>query len=129
MSQSYIDGSVRTFIEESAGAMTNKNYLFAKQAAAVNEISLAVAGDAAIGVIQSKLHNDATDVPVRLLNAGGTVKVTLGGTVALGASLASDAAAKAVTAASTDYVLGQALQAGVTGDIIEMIPQSPTILA
>ena len=126
--EGYIDGGTRTFQEETAGAMTAKEYLFVKQAAAANEVELCGAGEAALGVAQGKIHNDATDVPVRLLNAAGTVKVQLGATVALGAKVMSDANAKAITATATNSVLGQALQAGVANDIIEIIPQPATIL-
>lgn len=52
----------------------------------------------------------------------GVGEVKLGGTVAFGAPITSDAASKGVAAAgaagATHYIIGYALKAGVDGDII-----------
>lgn len=48
----------------------------------------------------------------------GRVTVKAAGTIARGAAVASDASGEAVTAASTDIILGYALEAGVDNQII-----------
>lgn len=51
---------------------------------------------------------------------GGIAKVKLGGTVAAGGAVASGASGVGVAAAVNDYVIGQALEGGVSGDIISV---------
>jgi hypothetical protein len=53
----------------------------------------------------------------------GKVMVTAGGTIAAGAAVATDAAGDAVTAASTNIIMGYALEAAVDGQVmaIELI--------
>lgn len=119
--EGYTDGPTRTFQEETLGAFDNKQNLLVKQASAANEIMLAAATtDHPIGVCQSKLHDGSLDVPVRLLNAGGTVKITLGGTVALGAAVMPTTAGKVLTHSGSTRVVGRVLQAGVANDVVEM---------
>ena len=50
----------------------------------------------------------------------GKVMVTAGGTIAAGAAVATDAAGDAVTAASTNIIMGYALEAAVDGQIMAM---------
>lgn len=57
------------------------------------------------------------------LQIGGRVKVVAGGTVTAGDQVGSDAAGKAVSAASGDVILGRALSSGVADDVIDMIFQ------
>jgi hypothetical protein len=58
----------------------------------------------------------------------GTQKVALNSTVALGDALTPDAAGYARTLPTADgvyWVFGNALQAGVAGDVIEFLPCFP----
>ena len=120
--QYFTTGFARTFQEASAGALTNATYLFVKQAAGANQVELATAAtDQAVGIAQSKTHSDDTDVPVTLLNAG-TVKVKLGGTIAKGTEVSPGTGGKAAASATGNIVHGITLQAGVDGDVVEMIP-------
>ena len=50
----------------------------------------------------------------------GKVMVTAGGTIAAGAAVATDAAGDAVTAASTNIIMGYALEAAVDGQVMAM---------
>lgn len=51
---------------------------------------------------------------------GGWPKVQAGGTIARGALLAVGAAGLAVTAATTNVIIGRALEAGVSGQMIQI---------
>jgi hypothetical protein len=56
-------------------------------------------------------------------NAPGTFKVVLGGTVAFGDSLTSDANGAAITTTTAgNQIIGFAQEAGVAGQIIEYLP-------
>lgn len=87
------------------------------------EVALASAAtDAFIGVLQNKPKAGET-AEIRLVNAEGTLKVVLGGTVAKDAMVTADSAGKGVSTTTVgNYVLGMALEAGVAGDIIEVLP-------
>lgn len=52
---------------------------------------------------------------------GGISDVTFGGTVTRGAQVTSDASGQAVTAASTNRVIGIALKSAVSGDIAPVL--------
>lgn len=57
---------------------------------------------------------------VRLRSASGTVKVKLGGTVAVGDALTANASGLLITTTTAgNQIVGVALEAGVSGDIIE----------
>lgn len=85
-------------------------------------------------IIEANRGTDYTreKVTVALLGAvEGTLPVKLSGTVAAGDWLQQATNGTAVTDAGTGgrTIIGQALKAGVSGDIIEMAPVSPTPLA
>jgi hypothetical protein len=67
--------------------------------------------------LASKAAGDMVDIPM-----WGMSKVKLGGTVAAGDKLTADANSKAVVAAAVEdatvYVVGEALEPGVTNDVI-----------
>ncbi len=78
----------------------------------------AAAGDALIGVVEgvAPALGERCDV-VHF----GIADLTLGGTVARGAAVTSDATGRGVAAASTNRVIGFARQSGVVGDIVEVM--------
>jgi hypothetical protein len=90
---------------------------------APSNIVLAAAGtDKSIGVLVDQPLAGQTGT-VRLRSAAGTLFVKLGGTVAVGDAITSNASgAGIVTVTAGDEVLGRALQAGVSGDVIEILP-------
>lgn len=78
---------------------------------------LAGAGDPAIGILQNNpLAGEAGSVMIH-----GVSKAQLGGTVSVGSLLAVDGSGKLVVAASGNYIIGEALMAGVSGDIISVL--------
>jgi len=90
---------------------------------------LLVAGDSTAG--QVVLAGDGVNAIGVLLNApasggaaavaiSGKVRAVAGGTVTVGARVASDAAGKVVVAAEGDYVLGVAASAGAANATIEV---------
>ncbi len=76
------------------------------------------AGADAIGVLQNK-----PDAAGRAAKVGfsGISKVTLGGTVAMGAKVQSDASGDAILAASGDHVLGTCIKGGAVGEVGEVL--------
>ena len=77
------------------------------------------AGENCIGVL---LNNPAA-VAAATVAVSGKVMVTAGGSIAAGAAVATDASGDAVTAASTNIIMGYALEAAVDGQVmaIELI--------
>ena len=77
------------------------------------------AGENCIGV----LLNSPAAAAAATVAISGKVMVTAGGTIAAGAAVATDAAGDAVTAASTNIIMGYALEAAVDGQVmaIELI--------
>lgn len=77
-------------------------------------ISLASGGDTAHGVLDNAPGIDETAA----VCTGGTTKLKLGGTVAVGDRLAPNAEGLAVKAVEGDYAIGTAREAGTDGSII-----------
>ena len=77
------------------------------------------AGENCIGI----LLNSPASGAAATVALTGKVMVTAGGTIAAGAAVATDAAGDAVTAASTNIIMGYALEAAVDGQTmaIELI--------
>jgi len=95
-------------------------YLIAKFGADDDTLSQATAStEELVGVLQHTTTTAGEEVRVML---DGITRVVLGGTVARGNYLTSDANGKAVAVAPgagvNAYVIGQALASGVAGDII-----------
>lgn len=90
-------------------------YRFAK-VQADGTVVLAGAGDAAIGVVRGKVGlGHAIEI-----GFSGRMLVILGGTVAAGASVQSDANGAAITYASGEK-LGTTLTGGVAGDVSDVL--------
>lgn len=87
-------------------------------------IQAAAAADLSIGVVEGMAAASGERCDVVL---GGSAEVTLGGTVARGALVTSDATGRAVTAASTNRAIGVALASGVVGDVIDVLISPSTV--
>jgi len=87
---------------------------------------VASAGGDADGVLTNKptVAGEAASVQI-----GGIAKVVAGGTITAGDKVQSDAAGKALTAASADHVLGRATISAVSGDLVEVLLTNHHILA
>ena len=114
----HVPGVIKSF--EAAADLSAKQYYLLKDGAAANTVDLAsVKG----GKVRGVLHNKPTSgagAAVCLIGAG-TSKVILGGTVARGDELINGTTGKAEKAdANGQFVFGQALASGVSGDIIEV---------
>tara|TARA_R110002124_G_scaffold133987_2_gene296605 strand:+ start:518 stop:886 length:369 start_codon:yes stop_codon:yes gene_type:complete len=101
----------RTLI--AAADLSTSQHLFAAMDGAGKA---AVCGDGAqaFGVIEV----GGTAAAASTVTVSGKVMVKCGGTVTIGDDVASDAAGKAVNAASGDIILGRAYEAGVTDQLI-----------
>lgn len=79
------------------------------------------ATDKIIGVTLGAIAAGETGT-IRLRSGAGTAKVKLGGTVAVGDAVTSNGAGALITTViAGNQVVGQALEAGVSGDIIEVM--------
>jgi hypothetical protein len=108
-----------------AGAnLATEQYSFLKVDTA-GAVVLAGAGEDVDGV----LMNDPASGRVAQVAVDGIVKVKCGGTIAAGASVASNASGKAVAATTGQMVAGKALEAGVTGRIISVLLQPKPAVA
>lgn len=84
-------------------------------------VPAAAATDAIIGVTNGGVKAGQI-ANVRVRSAAGTAKVKLGGTVAVGDKVTSNASGALIATTTTgNEVVGQALEAGVSGDIIEVM--------
>lgn len=86
-------------------------------------------GGVCVGVLQNDPDNSKDFVG--RLRISGTSKIALGGTVTRGDQVVSDASGNGVTdSAANQFVVGIALESGVSGDIIEiMLVLAPTLTA
>lgn len=83
---------------------------------------LAEVGEGATDLLLGVLQNKPKSGETALVRFGWTTKVICGGTVAIGAWVTSDSNGKAVaTTTDGDIVIGKALEAGDSGDIIEVM--------
>jgi len=79
----------------------------------------AAATDKSVGIAMTPVT--AAEETMEVAMPGGGAKALLGGTVAFGDFLASDAAGKLVaTTTANDKVIAQALQSGVVNDLISV---------
>lgn len=97
--------------------LTAKRYFLVKQDGSGNAALCTAATDKIEGSIDDP-GNGTVLGAITVCKANG--KVILGGTVAPGDQLTSDAAAKAIaTTTGGNFVFGRAVEAGVAGDIVE----------
>lgn len=82
-----------------------------------------------VGIAQVEAFAAGDVISVKLWNSSGTFKMIAVEASAVGASLYTEAAGKVQdTAASTSFLVGQALEAATTdGDIIEVVAAGPAI--
>jgi hypothetical protein len=113
MAYNNIEGMVETY---TAGAdLTGSQYLFVKTDGA--GVQVCGDGEAAVGV----LWNSPADTRAASVVRGGDPQVYAGTALAAGIDIASDAAGKAVVAATGDVVLGRTRAAAAAGDDLVMI--------
>lgn len=100
--------------------LSTKQWYLVKQTA-VDTVDITSAGtDLVMGVIQNKPKSGEIADVLRV-GGGATLKVKIGGTVSIGDRLKSDSSGRGVTTTTSgDVTFGIALQAGVSGDIIEV---------
>lgn len=104
----------RTFI--AGGDLTAGQFHFVTLAAD-GQVDLATDGADAAGVL---LNNPSAAGQAATVTVQGLTTVEAGGTIAVGAAVASNATGEAITAAIGDVVKGYAREAGVDGQIIQI---------
>jgi len=100
---------------EAAGDLSAKKYHFGVINSSGQIAAVSVAGAAADGVI---LDDPAAQGRATTVAKVGRVKVVAAGVINAGANVASDNTGKAVAAATTNIILGKALEAAVANQVI-----------
>lgn len=119
---SFTDGNRKTYLPNGAVDLSGKVYYIVKETALGVCDLASSATDFIVGTINS-IERKGQEVEVFSRNGSSTHKVILGGTVAIGDHLTSNASGQAiVTTTVGNQVLGRAAMAGVSGDIIEYLP-------
>ena len=123
--KTFTDSAYKTFAEETADALLDKEGFLVALGTAEGTVKLATSVDDAIGVLADKRPGD-THVNVRLLGKGGTVKVKAGGVIAKDARVIWGTGGKVITrptGAGIHRTLGRKLSQGnsADGDIIEIL--------
>lgn len=87
-----------------------------------NVVLAAAATDALVGTTLDQAAAGQT-ITVRLRSAAGTLSVKLGGTVAVGDAITANGSGLGITTVTAgNQILGYALEAGASGDVIEVLP-------
>lgn len=108
-----------------AGAdLSNNIYNLVKLGTTEDTIVLAGSDDRVIGVLDNKPKSDEQASVI----ISGTAKVKAGGTIAYGDYVVSNASGQAIKRTTESNVVGIALEAGASGDIIEILLM-PLVLA
>lgn len=99
-----------------AGADLSTNQFCAVKFNGAASLVLAGAGEDILGILEDKpkLGQSGT------VSLAGRPKAKLGGTVVAGAYLAVDGSAHLVTAASGNFIVAKAMEAGASGEIIQI---------
>ena len=116
-------------LDYEAGAdLSAAQYTFMAYNASSQVVQQSTAGGSCVGVLRT-----VASVAGRAVTVDGTegtiVKVVCGATIATNVKVQSDASGRAIAALTGDHVQGLTLEAGVLGQVIEVLLQSEHILA
>lgn len=112
------ENALRTISREASGDLSAAQYKFVKVNSSGQMAVCSVAGEEADGVLQDK---PAAAGRAGGMAIGGVTKVLLGGTVAKGAKVTTNASGAAVTAATGNVELGTCIEGGASGEIGSII--------
>ena len=96
--------------------VSSSEYLLVN-ASGADPIALGTAGVRVMGALTNDVADGSSTAGYVPVQVGGIIKVKCGGACTAGQYAASDAAGKAVNAATTDYTIGIALETHAAGDI------------
>jgi hypothetical protein len=109
----------KTVVSLVAGQDLSSNQYYFVEVASDGEVDpVSTAGNFAEGVLTNDPDAQGKAASVAI---DGIVKVSCGGTVTRGGGVAADTNGQAVDATSGDAILGTALEAGSSGDIIRIL--------
>jgi hypothetical protein len=118
---SFVDSKRRTF--PIATDLTNFQYYVAKLDSTGKVTPSTAATDKHVGVIETNPSSTSDYAVVRMLQGDGTYHVIAGGTIAVGDLLTANSSSQAVaTTTGGDQLIGQAIHAAATGDLVEFLP-------
>ena len=109
------ENSLTSISFEASADLSAAQYFFMKVTS--TGVALAGNGEKSVGVLQNKPAALGREATVAI---NGVTKMEAGGTIAIDGDVASDAAGKAVAAATGDQILGIALASAVNGDIFSL---------
>lgn len=118
---SFVDSSRRTF--KAGSDLSLFQYFIGKLDASGNVIPSTAATDKHVCIIEQPVPSGDYGAQ-RLLNGGpGTFHVVAGGTIAIGDFLTANSSSQAIaTTTGGDQVIGQAIHAAASGDVVEFLP-------
>lgn len=119
----YRDSGTMSFISTNdLSATTNIGLIVKASAATTGSMVLSAAStDKHLGTLIDHPKAGATG-NVRLRNGHGTMSVQAGGTIAIGDAVTANASGQGITTVTAgDQLIGYAIEAGVTGQIIEVL--------
>lgn len=126
MSHYVAEGGFKSFVSgydfSQSGSVTNPVFLAVKLNASGQIVPATTATDVSIGVLYEapKVGQNGN---VRLRSAGGTSNIACGATVNAGDKVTIDSTSRAITTTTTGNELqGIALEGGVVGQVIEILP-------
>tara|TARA_R110000772_G_scaffold124112_1_gene230582 strand:- start:40 stop:426 length:387 start_codon:yes stop_codon:yes gene_type:complete len=109
-------GQVKTFIAEGDLSAVANQYTFVKVGTAGNQVVLAGAGEAAVGVQWGRAV--AGEAVAVVVDANAEPHVIASEAIALGDEISSNAAGIAAVSTSTDVILATATSAAATGGYV-----------
>jgi len=112
------ENALRTLSMPASGDLSAAQYKFVKINSSGELAVCSVAGEEADGVLQDK---PAAQGRAGAMAIGGQTKILLGGTIAKGAKVTTDAQGRAVTAATGNVELGTCVEGGAVGIIGSII--------
>jgi hypothetical protein len=112
---------IKEVVQAQKAEVAITDYLIVKPGTDADEVTLAVVDDKPFGVAQvaQQLNQPGINDVIEVAVYGGCY-VKLGGTVAKGDSIMSDAASKGIAGTSGKWCVGVADEAGVANDVIAL---------
>lgn len=102
-----------------SGDLSTKQY-FAVKLDSNGRVAVAGAGEAAIGILQTK-PDTLGDICSVAVFKGQKLKAFAGNTITAGGAVTADASGELVPATTGDYIYGYALGAAVDGDVFQFL--------
>lgn len=114
---SYIQPQMKAFKAETV----IEKFRFVKFGSSDEQVSRCGAAEKGFGVYMNQNDNAAIGDCAEVAHLGGGALIELGGTIARGDSIASNATGQGVLATAGQWAPGVAMESGVAGDVISIL--------